>query len=56
MEGVDAETKAKAWVLNPKGLRAFLKQEAESLSAADVALAAHRIALHVRGDRVQIPK
>jgi hypothetical protein len=56
VDGVDAETKVKAWVLNPKGLHAFLKQETESLSAADVALVAHRIAVHVRGNRVQMPK
>jgi hypothetical protein len=49
VEGVDSETKAKAWVLNPKALRAFLAKEAHVLSAADVALAAQRIALHVRG-------
>jgi hypothetical protein len=49
VEGVDTETKAKAWVLNPKALRAFLSKEANMLSAANVALAAHRIALHVRG-------
>jgi len=48
VEGVDAETKGKAWVLNPKALRAFLTKEADVLSAADVALVAHRIALHVR--------
>jgi hypothetical protein len=47
VEGVDAESKAKAWVLNPKALRAFLAKEANILSAADVALAARRIALHV---------
>jgi hypothetical protein len=48
VEGIDTETKAKAWVLNPKALRAFLAKEPYVLSATDVALAAHRIALHVR--------
>jgi hypothetical protein len=48
IESVDEETKASAWVLNPKMLGAFITKEARVLSAADVALAAHRIALHVR--------
>jgi hypothetical protein len=48
VERVDAETNAKAWVLNPKALRAFLAKEPTVLSDADVALAAQRIALHVR--------
>jgi hypothetical protein len=54
VEGVDAETKAKAWVLNPKALRAFLAKEANVLTAADVALAAHRITLHVRGADIEL--
>jgi hypothetical protein len=49
VDGADAESKAKAWVLNPKALRAFIANEADVLSASDVALAAQRISLHVRG-------
>jgi hypothetical protein len=49
IESVDQETKAKVWVLNSKALRAFLSREPELLAASDVALAAHRISLHVRG-------
>ena len=54
VESVDAETKAKAWVLNPKAVGAFLAREAHVLRPADVALAAQRIALH--GDRRSLPK
>ncbi len=54
VDAVDAETKKKVWVLNPKALRVFLSRESHVLTAADVALAAHRIALHVRG--VESPK
>jgi hypothetical protein len=48
ISSIDPETKTKAWVLNPKALRSFLAQEPITLDEADVALAAQRIALHVR--------
>lgn len=47
-EDADAETKAKAWALNPTRLRYFLKKAPIKLDEADVALVADRIALHVR--------
>jgi hypothetical protein len=52
VEPIDAETKTRAWVLNPKALRAFLAGESETLSAPNIALAAHRIALHIQGSRL----
>jgi hypothetical protein len=44
VEEADAETKNRAWVLNPKGLAAFLANEPRRLTDEQVALAADSIA------------
>jgi hypothetical protein len=55
VESVDTATKANTWVLNPKALRRFIAREENTLSWADVALAAQRIALHVRSHSDSAP-
>jgi hypothetical protein len=44
------------WVMEPKGLPAFLKNASQSLVAEDVKLAAYHLARHVRsGERMATP-
>jgi hypothetical protein len=45
VDGADVETKDQAWVLNPKGLGAYLANEPRRLTDEQVALAADSIAL-----------
>ena len=51
VEPMDSPTKAKAWVLNPKNLRAFLVNEPELLSDSDVAMVVDRLQQHAKTER-----
>lgn len=48
VEPMDRETKHDLWVLNPKGLASFIKNEALRLREEDVHLAALHLAMYIR--------